>query len=474
MVAQRRIDFMKSAIAILACSCRFTAGFFLGLHYPGEGAGDVLLTWVLTITVLVAVMCAAFRAPVSLRSVAVLSIVLVFAQLALQFVPLAGFDGARAALLCLATAFGTLVVGAILVFFPARQARRNLIVSFALSALILPAFHRFTALDDRSIQQLMMLVFACAATVFLLVEKRTGKPFPKAAAGTPSLKGWVAATGRLFSLKDPNSVMLLGAIMFFFGFGVLEEYASSRAVRISSSDAAMVAVFLLSMLLVAANRRGRIESTVRGGFVAVWVVWLAGFALVLVLPEFSPVLFAVISTATTIVNLPILITVLDDALETRLSPLFLFGLAMSLLFVSHTGGQLATLGMVWLLGPESFSLTALLTVTFFAMLAIVIVLLFRSTQRGRTATSPSDAGVSDGYAAILATLAQERGLTDRELDVLKLYCQGRTAAYIASQRYVSESTVKTYISRAYGKLGVHGKQELLTLLETCGRFDDAP
>lgn len=466
MVSQRCMDFTKSAVAILACSCRFTAGFFLGIHYPGEGTADVLFWGSLTVAVLIFVLLMAYRMPVSLRAVAIASIALVVLQLSLNLISFPFVDVAKTALLCLATAFGTLVVGAIFVFFPARQARRNLIVSFGLSALTLPVLHRLTVLDDRSIQQLMMLVFACALVVFLLMEKEAGKPFPKVASGKPSLKGWSAAAGRLFSLKNPNAVMLLISIMFFFGFGVFEEYAVARSMRLSSSDATLLVVFLVSMLFVVANRFGKIEKWVRGGFLAVWVTWLAGFALVLLLPDFSPVLFAVLSAATTIVNLPILITVLDDSLRTRVSPLFLYGLTMSLLFVSHTGGQLATLGLVWALGPESFSLSALLAAAFFAMLAIVVTLLFRSAQLGRDASRELDAPAADDYTQALAVLGRERGLTDRELDILKLYCQGRTAAYIASKSYVAESTVKTHISRAYGKLDVHGKQELLTLLET--------
>ena len=466
MVSRRSIDVVKSVFAILACSCRFTAGFFLGLHYPGESTGDVLLSAALSIVVLVLVMCLAFRAPVSLRTVAAVSIVCVALQFALQLVPGVGVGWTRSVLLHVATGFGTLVIGAIFVFFPAQQARRNLIISFALPALILPVLHRFTALDDRSIQQLMLLVFAVALIAFLLVEKRTATPFPKVAAGKPTLRGWAEAAGRLFSLKNPNAVMLLISIMFFFGFGVLEEYAASRGLRLSTSDGALFAVFLLAMLLVAANRSGTIKGWVRLTFVAVWVAWLVGFALVLLLPEFSPVLFAVLGTATTIVNLPIWITVLDDSLRTKVSPLFLFSLTMVLLFASHTGGQLATLGLVSLPGPESFSLPALLTATFFAMFAFVIVLLFRSVQAGKAATPSGAPAAADDYGAALAALAQEKGLTDRELDILKAYTQGRTAAYIAAQSFVSESTVKTHISRAYGKLGVHGKQELLTLLET--------
>ncbi len=69
-------------------------------------------------------------------------------------------------------------------------------------------------------------------------------------------------------------------------------------------------------------------------------------------------------------------------------------------------------------------------------------------------------------------LGKERGLTPRELEVLVLFCRGRSAPYIAETLYLSENTVKTYRKRIYQKIGVHDKQELLDLLEQ--RDDQEP
>lgn len=62
-------------------------------------------------------------------------------------------------------------------------------------------------------------------------------------------------------------------------------------------------------------------------------------------------------------------------------------------------------------------------------------------------------------------LADEHGLSPRELEVLVLLCRGRSTPYIAETLYLSENTVKTYRRRIYQKLGVHDKQELLDLVE---------
>lgn len=62
-------------------------------------------------------------------------------------------------------------------------------------------------------------------------------------------------------------------------------------------------------------------------------------------------------------------------------------------------------------------------------------------------------------------LAAERGLSARELDVLKLLAKGRSRAYMAEELCLSENTVRGHTSRLYAKLGVHTRDELQRLLD---------
>lgn len=68
--------------------------------------------------------------------------------------------------------------------------------------------------------------------------------------------------------------------------------------------------------------------------------------------------------------------------------------------------------------------------------------------------------------ATCAALGEQRRLTKREIEVVQLIAKGRSRGYIASSLVISENTVKGHTRNAYGKLGIHSKQELLTLIET--------
>jgi DNA-binding CsgD family transcriptional regulator len=62
-------------------------------------------------------------------------------------------------------------------------------------------------------------------------------------------------------------------------------------------------------------------------------------------------------------------------------------------------------------------------------------------------------------------------LTERELEILILVCQGRSKRHIAETFVISENTVRGHGKNLYAKCGVHTKQELIDLLE---RFERLP
>ena len=76
--------------------------------------------------------------------------------------------------------------------------------------------------------------------------------------------------------------------------------------------------------------------------------------------------------------------------------------------------------------------------------------------------------VADPLVMLCDTLAEEYGLTPREREIAELLARGRSKAYIAETRFISENTVRGHVKRLYLKLDVHSKQELVDLIESLG------
>ncbi len=80
------------------------------------------------------------------------------------------------------------------------------------------------------------------------------------------------------------------------------------------------------------------------------------------------------------------------------------------------------------------------------------------------------AGVSPQPAPALAMrcglLAERGGLTRRESEILVLLASGRSQSIIADRLDITEGTAHVHIVHIYRKLGVHGQQELITLVES--------
>ena len=90
---------------------------------------------------------------------------------------------------------------------------------------------------------------------------------------------------------------------------------------------------------------------------------------------------------------------------------------------------------------------------------------------GRVCTAirrvPPSPSVSRNAASVderFAALASRFTLSEREVEVARLLCMGRTKRYIAETLFLSEDTVRWHSKQLYRKLDVHSKQELIDLV----------
>lgn len=57
------------------------------------------------------------------------------------------------------------------------------------------------------------------------------------------------------------------------------------------------------------------------------------------------------------------------------------------------------------------------------------------------------------------------GLSKREEEILGHFARGKSHAAIAGELHIGSATVKTHSSNIYQKLGIHSRDELITLVE---------
>lgn len=61
-------------------------------------------------------------------------------------------------------------------------------------------------------------------------------------------------------------------------------------------------------------------------------------------------------------------------------------------------------------------------------------------------------------------IAEENGLTPREVEVFDLLVRGRSVPYIRDALFISKETAATHVKHIYAKLGVHSRQEVIDLV----------
>lgn len=115
-----------------------------------------------------------------------------------------------------------------------------------------------------------------------------------------------------------------------------------------------------------------------------------------------------------------------------------------------------------------------------ALILLVVWILIRSAcakksiseSYAKDNTTPSASGLVD---VMLQPLLQDKNLTDREYEVLQHFIAGKTSSETAECMGIKAPTVRSYLQRAYKKLGVRNAQECKNLLrEGCSDVVEPP
>ncbi|MEU9960261.1 response regulator transcription factor [Streptomyces sp. NPDC050982] len=92
----------------------------------------------------------------------------------------------------------------------------------------------------------------------------------------------------------------------------------------------------------------------------------------------------------------------------------------------------------------------------------------RAAARGETVLAPA---VAARLVDRLRTKSERPRLSEREVSVLRLVADGCTNAEIGRRLFIGESTVKTHLLRAFGKLGVTDRTAAVTCAMRFGLLD---
>lgn len=165
----------------------------------------------------------------------------------------------------------------------------------------------------------------------------------------------------------------------------------------------------------------------------------------------------------------------SEAYERKLPSLFLLGVAVGSSQLSIAGGRLlATTGLGSLAADRldmAFTVLVWLLGVAVAVMFVSYLRMFAKSKALGYADAPDEAAqtasrIESVNEAALDLLRSSYDLSAREFQVIDEFSSGRSARYIADHLVLSEHTVKTHLRRAYAKLGVHSRQELLNLIES--------
>lgn len=220
------------------------------------------------------------------------------------------------------------------------------------------------------------------------------------------------------------------------------------------------------------------------------VIAATGAFILMVLPgAATEIAVAIVNIADTLMLCVLFITAQDVARHSSLHPFVIFGGAWAARVLSRNLGRT----VAFALSPMTQSESAVLGVIVFALSLSMVCLLTDNLPRtrklfiyddesgeaaaSRTASGPAayetesegstaaNAAAASSDEQVREWLRTKHGLTAREIDVALLIARGRSKTFIANELFISENTVRTHSKNVYAKLGIHSREELISLFE---------
>lgn len=238
-----------------------------------------------------------------------------------------------------------------------------------------------------------------------------------------------------------------------------------------SSGVMLAGIALCSALMLAFSRSGkandlRFNEMLRWTIVAVASIWAAMPLVFDALPWLACFLCSAAYIFQSALMILLIVEICDD-----------YRVRVSAVTASHYGRFIAFAGVSsvifyvlsnWL--EPRVVIEAVAAICVVVTVACVPILPSRKSRAAVLAMDalPEETSREDLLRDAMARLAQSRGLTPREAQVMEMLVGGASRADMACALSVSAWTVKNHVGSIYAKTGVHSCAELVSLLEQSG------
>ncbi|MEG1435247.1 MAG: helix-turn-helix transcriptional regulator [Gordonibacter sp.] len=330
----------------------------------------------------------------------------------------------------------------------------------------------------------------------LLLVAGAGDPFPSARSGAGEDVGRGALERRMYRKLVAASalVALTAGVGKGISSGLVANDVFAREGSLIVFCIGVIAVFIAFVV-----NRG---DTVRGAPQVYSALMVLGVAMMLATCFGFPIAYLSVGKEALWLVFSCFMAYL--AFRYDLSPVRVFGVGQGVYFLASTAGWAVGAAAAPYYGEAMVRMGVGIALAFLVILVLVYV--FPETDLNRIMTwsadaecdaAPADgvgaasglgmrgsrarAAASSGMAAMtgegagdteagswsdsLARAADARfGLSSRELEILDLFAQGRSANWIADNLVISKNTVRSHLRSIYTKLDVHTRQELLDFL----------
>ena len=289
------------------------------------------------------------------------------------------------------------------------------------------------------------------------------------------------------------------AFSFVCGFVIETDLLATSMEYAQSSETALiclvVAILMVFALLAFSIRKANIDY-----MCPIAAAWIATALFTRSTGLLEDSVSGSIMTATLISFYVLLwLMLVSEAHERKLPAFFLLGLALGVARLSVMAGRACA---DWAIGGNLVAQSAVSAVSLWALAIAVSAIFFAylrySSKRLRGGFNETPAGedeqqplpieaakpskVADDATSASETtapiapdedpwgdafnmLVQRYALSEREAQIVREFAAGRSARYLAEWYMLSEHTVKTHLRRAYTKIGVHSRQELIDAIE---------